>query len=342
MLLRDETKNFILGVLASLLANALYEACRYAYRRRVITSIHVKVTEKWHRIIEQAQLLYSLIIRGATYIKVRVQTGSHAARGLVSLKTKVYLKLLECWWLSVNSSYLKRKNNIRIIRVSLQNYLAMLRLSSYPPLVRALIVVALAIAITLSMVVIREDREATHLQLPSREIANKTKDQLRSLIENHNDVDELIVSYWFIHNGTLYQFSTTDEKATYISFPADQSSIIGCAFANPNHFVRRDDESAQVIVSSFNGEPTSANDRCEFLVTGGRRIKSIVCDSYNPSLNPEYTVGICVSTEGKQNIISNDSLDIVKRHTEDFYQAISPLLKDKKTVITNQFRIGRA
>src|SRR5258706_9937938 len=85
-MLRDETKAFIIGILSSFVASALYDALRYIYRRKIISSRSVSPIEKFRRLVEQTRLLSHFIIRAAKAIPLQIHTQRQAVIDFVSLK----------------------------------------------------------------------------------------------------------------------------------------------------------------------------------------------------------------------------------------------------------------
>jgi hypothetical protein len=315
----------MLAVLASLLADALYQACQYAYQRGMHVSVYLKVLERWRRIVEWAQLLASFLIRVTRNAKRRIHASVLAAILLILLEAESCLLLLGNWRSMAVTSYSKFRNSVNANLASLAHPQTVPRLNPFSRPMPAAIATAGMIAFMITLVFLWMSHE-TMSPLPSKPgIAGRTNPQFGDSTDK--DGKGLVVSYWVGDSDRIYQINTTGDSPRYLAFPADQSTIIGCGFAHPNHSVRWDGKSNHIVVSSFSGEPSPIDDRCEFKEFVERKLSSIVCDSYNPTTSPENTVGVCVSTESEQDIFSGDALDSVRRQAEDLYKNISPSLE---------------
>jgi hypothetical protein len=162
-------------------------------------------------------------------------------------------------------------------------------------------------------------------------IAKETKGQYERSITGSRD-DKLNVSYWVNRSGTIYQLSTTEEGQTHRNWRVDEPSIIGCGFAHPNSSVQWDETMARPLVSPYNGEASPEDNICKYGSQNMRKLKSIVCTTFNDAADPENTVGVCVFTESGNNDVSKKSTDFLKERTMQFYNFIFPLLKDKKLI----------
>jgi len=194
----------------------------------------------------------------------------------------------------------------------------------------SIVIVAIVIALisTFPSVLDPDLVSRSGLEAATKPILEKTKKQLGALVERDSeeqDFRELVVSGWISDRGTVYQVNTTGDHRLNVFFPIGRTSIIGCAFTNPNRVVVRTNEEADIVVSRFNGESDGNSDGCEFEL-GPQRIHSIVCSSYNPTSDPEYTVGVCASTTGTQNLTSETSRVLMREMTKNFYRDVRPFL----------------
>lgn len=167
-----------------------------------------------------------------------------------------------------------------------------------------------------------------------KETAKHVKARFEERFMNGGRDDKLNVSYWYRAGGMLYQMTTTEDRLYRGMFTDNKTSIIGCAFAYPNHFVERDNKGQPPVITSYNGDPNPDGSTCRYQAEGRRQIKYIACSSYNgstnPDANPEYTVAICVFTESDNNILGYNYRGFLKDRTAEFYESVAPLIKDKK------------
>jgi hypothetical protein len=174
------------------------------------------------------------------------------------------------------------------------------------------------------------------LQAIFQQTAQQTKDQFEETVLGIKDKkikdDKLNASYWFSYNGNIYLLSSTEEQPSRKMFAADKSSIIGCGFTHSNHSVRWDDTSNRTEIMAFNGDPSFEDQQCGYAKEPQRKIKSIVCTSYNTAGFPETTVGICIFTENSKRIFVNNYHDFLRGKAEEFYTFLLPILKQKTLI----------
>jgi hypothetical protein len=214
-----------------------------------------------------------------------------------------------------------------------------------PPLIRekilslphVIIVSILLLTSFLAVYLTRSSLQREHIILLERsykEIAKQVKSRFEEKFMNNTSDDKLNVSYWFNRGGTLYQLATTEDRSPRGTFTKNKTSIIGCAFVYPNHFVERDNKAQPPIITSYNREPSPDGNTCQYLTEGRREIKYIACSSYNgttnPDANPDFTVGICVFTENDNDILKYNFHDFLRERTAEFYESVRPLIEDKK------------
>lgn len=171
-----------------------------------------------------------------------------------------------------------------------------------------------------------------------KRIAQQTKDEFedKALVvkEARYKDDKLNVSYWFSKDGEIRQLATTHEASAVDKYKVSEESIIGCAFVNQNSSVRWDDWSKQTVVWPYNAEATP-KDSCKYAELQIAKIKSIACATYNGSgtKSPDLTVGICVFTTNPKNVAYNNNYhEFLRRKSEEYFNAISPLLKSKAII----------
>ncbi|HEV7738152.1 MAG TPA: hypothetical protein VGO47_12380, partial [Chlamydiales bacterium] len=188
MSLRDETRTFILAVFASLLANALYEAYRSGYLRRIIGSVYLKAIETRDTALANALLLASLLVRAI-----------QSTKGRVLIEAKSCFLLVGNWWSSVTDSFSTRR---RRLRLTLSGQLSFISVSPIYPIPRlgVVFIAALAIATMLLLVVMKQYRERSSPSFASAEIAKQTKDHFGDLIGNNTSDNEVVVSLWLREN----------------------------------------------------------------------------------------------------------------------------------------------
>jgi hypothetical protein len=170
--------------------------------------------------------------------------------------------------------------------------------------------------------------QTTYKQIAQETVDEFEEDILMFTEDQMKDAD-LDASYWFNYNGNIHLLSSTENQPIRNIFPNDRSSIIGCGFAYSNHSVRWDDKSNHVLIMPFNGDPPFEDKGCGYTKEPQRKIKSIVCASYNSEKTAEMTVGICIFTRSQGKIFVNQYNDFLKKKTEEFYYSIHPLIKDK-------------
>jgi hypothetical protein len=165
-------------------------------------------------------------------------------------------------------------------------------------------------------------------------IALQTRQEFESSVRKDNESHDprLNISYWINYEGNLYQLGTTEEHFMDMSFPRDKTSIIGCAFTHQNHTVQWDDKGGKCWVLPFNDEPNFADDTCQYAKEEQRKLKSIVCTSYNANGPAETTVGICAFTESDTKVMVGNYHHFLKTKAEEFYKLISPALAKKYLV----------
>ncbi len=161
-------------------------------------------------------------------------------------------------------------------------------------------------------------------------VAQHTKDDYEESVTHAKD-DKLNVSYWVHYRGISYPVSTTEGGATHRTWGSDKPSIINCAFIQPPRTVQWDETMARPLVLSFNGEPGPDDPRCQYGEQRQRKLKSIACASYTEDTDAEYAVGVCVYTESESKV-SDKPIDFIKKRTREFYEALFPLIRDKKLI----------
>lgn len=171
-----------------------------------------------------------------------------------------------------------------------------------------------------------------------KQAAHETRDEFEETVLTVKDAKykdpKLNASYWYSHNGTIYQLGTTHQESAEHTYKVDETSIIGCGFVYQNSSVRWDDISNQAVVWPYNGIP-GPKDNCKYAELQIAKIKSIVCATYNgsDSNNPGHTVGACVFTTGSKNFGSNSNYhEFLKAKAERFYNAMVHLLKNNTLV----------
>src|SRR5258707_1305982 len=162
-------------------------------------------------------------------------------------------------------------------------------------------------------------------------VAKHTKEDYEGTITHSSD-DKLNVSYWVYYTGTAYPVGTTQGGSSDKKWGPNEPSIIGCAFVQPNRTVQWDDTMARPSVLSLNGEPSPDDPKCQYGKQEQQKLTSIVCASY--AEDPEYSVGVCVFTENKDNKLSDKPTNFLKKRAREFYQAIFPLISEKKLIPT--------
>ena len=165
-------------------------------------------------------------------------------------------------------------------------------------------------------------------------IAKHTKEDYEAEITHTRD-DKLNVSFWVYYQGISYPVSSSEGGFVHRKWGSNEPSIIGCAFVWPNLTVQWDDTMKlnHPVVLLFNGEAGPDDSRCQYAKQDQRNLTSIVCASY--SEDSDYIVGVCVFTENKDNKLSDKPTDFLKKRAREFYQAVFPLIRDKKLIPTN-------
>lgn len=154
------------------------------------------------------------------------------------------------------------------------------------------------------------------------------------IVSNEKDTKgTLNVSYFFRHDGMPNVYATTERRPEQDDFPANSSSVIGCAFSSPNHFAKWDKEDSRVLVWDFeSGKPEDRG--CKMSPRPNDPISSIVCASYNSwEQDSALTVGICLfAGDGGRISISKDVEGILKRRASDFYDWALPRIRSHKLI----------
>jgi hypothetical protein len=156
-------------------------------------------------------------------------------------------------------------------------------------------------------------------------LAEQTK-QLLEADDNRTEKDAVAVSLFVSGNGSLYQLEDTNPSPVHWRFPADSNSVVGCANAHPNQFVSWS-RGRQSVISSANREVSFSDLQCRFVENESRQLESIFCYSFNPTVDAENAVAICVYSERVDNILTARSIDVVRRQAEEFYR-LAPRLRD--------------
>jgi len=162
-------------------------------------------------------------------------------------------------------------------------------------------------------------------------IARRTKEQFEESIMKSKD-HKLVVSYWIRDDNKIRPYGTTDEHSNRTNWDFDKTTVIGCAFSHPLHFVKWDGKSNpdEPDVIPFNGGKLKDHG-CHFFGRQIQDIKSIVCAAYSsPESGNKNTVGICIFTESANNISNYDYHEFLKEKTREFYEFALPLLEKKR------------
>jgi len=314
MFFSDDTKTVIIGILSSLIANALYDAFSYVCQYGVHVRVFVNLIGELRKLNlkQRAEVLTRLIGRisiggwdsifrfvryvGSIHTGFSLHNGSLAFLGFVRFQPL--------------------SDRVRLSRL-------------HQELLIMIVGIVVVLVCTVPFVLDRDYLSRSDQQAVPNAILNNAKEQLGSLIERDSEqrlAGDLVVSGWISDRGTLYQLNTTDDSPVRVSFPVAGTSIVGCAFTNPNHVVDRSNDTAAVVVSDLQGERRATADKCEYRTNTGRQWRSIICASYNPTSNPRYTVGVCASTSGMENLASESSRALMRQTTKSFYRELKPFL----------------
>jgi hypothetical protein len=160
-------------------------------------------------------------------------------------------------------------------------------------------------------------------------LAQNTKDGILRYMGD-DKVHKIDVGAWIMKDRLLYRLGSSDEEGGTIAFPFDSSTLVGCAFTHPKQSVSWDDVSTRVLFTGRNDKPTSLDSRCSFFVSPTHKLRSIVCESYNPTLDPDNGVALCVDSESETNFLNRDSHDFISMRLQVLYDILSDLRREKR------------
>jgi hypothetical protein len=167
--------------------------------------------------------------------------------------------------------------------------------------------------------------------------AMETKEQYETLIGGQ----PVNVSYWFEYGswfgygGNPHIYVTTEKEKQPNEWPDDKSSVIGCAFAHPNHYAQWDaNDPGNVHVWSYDHHEME-NPGCGMSSRDNKPIPSIVCASYKlPAAGREDMVGVCVfAKNGEHVVINNEVSEFLRQKAEDFHKRTSERVSEHKKMV---------